>query len=356
MKSPLFVLSTPDIRNDPVISHLDLGFDVSLRPRLGTLASLPETSSSASVTKLNAAIYSSQSRHWFQTMDIPHEDLFSCANGETIASLATPLREKNWQLHDPLLIHTLPLWLSELEQVELLFYYSSPMHCAQELQEKWRFPIAYGLALWEYTILQACTIMQNEEVTLLSKGSDSQIFKTRLNSILNRLEISEPVDVSGLPAISEKEPIFELSENLNWISDRLEAGDIKSLASTELSASSSDILQYYGQLRAGYDEISKERDQLKKEAMKESREEKTSATELSPETDEELLQVLIQLRGSDQLEFYCHPESPVLQMLQEELLKQDSDQLIYLDCGEDEGAVYFMSSNLLGIELNQASV
>ena len=78
---------------------------------------------------------------------------------------------------------------------------------------------------------------------------------------------------------------------------------------------------------------------------------------LSTDNDPSICKVTVFLDNADPMEFYSDPQSPVLDMLQEHLVNNETDQLLFLNCGEQgTETVYFMSSSLLGINTSPVAV
>ena len=68
-------------------------------------------------------------------------------------------------------------------------------------------------------------------------------------------------------------------------------------------------------------------------------------------SDANLCKAKIHIKGMDTLDLYAEPDSPILAMLREQLAKQGSDEMIYLNYGEDDqDSLYFMASDLVAIE------
>ena len=174
-------------------------------------------------------------------------------------------KEQDWILHDPLLVQTLPLWVEKLTEPLCIFYFSSPLHCADQLQKTWRFPIAFGLALWEYFVLTAAKNLPDNGFLIaeLAVQSNPQQY---LSPVLKKLKITPPSDWSAFSA-PDREPLAALTkfstQTLDTLHQTLLAGDIQALKRHSLSAESHDILEYYGNLRAGLEAVTHERDKLR---------------------------------------------------------------------------------------------
>ena len=359
MTQKVLILSTPDIRSDSVLEFLASQMDFSFNPMLADHSNLPTGEIENTLIQLNQTVRESKSKSWFQPLTMTSEELNNPENKKVVKEITDNLSDKQWQLHDPFLLHTLPLWLSEIEDTHILFYYSSPLECATALQRSWRFPISFGLALWEYYVIKATSILQDKDVLLLSRNKLAKSTKGHLSPILKNIGLAQPSKWSDLaiPSFSlESEGVYEDQQKLFKL---LEKGNLTSISKLKLSDSSLNNLEYYGQLRAGFERIKDERDdlldQLNKQQKQDSEPEQVAT--LSTDNDPSICKVTVFLDNADPMEFYSDPQSPVLDMLQDHLVNNETDQLLFLNCGEQgTETVYFMSSSLLGINTSPVAV
>jgi len=322
---------------------------------------------------LHQKILADQQKAWFQPLFSKSSALdFGEYEGE-LDSILNSI-DYSWLVQDSLLNHFLPLWLSRTDEADFFLLYSEPLECALTLQQKWRFPISFGLALWESYMLAAANNLIDHPCILISCSKLRQSPQTVIKSVLKQIRDIYPehnIPISGKntswPAISTKLK-DDLSLHSGFLQDsqkdifaHLENGEIRPLEGRALAPQSADILDYYGQLRAGFDLLKKKHNQFRKRTDQEDGEhtvEKTS-TSKSPETvtipDENstLREVTVHIRGMEPVEFIVEDNSPILQMLWHSLQSsgQTPDEMVYLDY-EDNGAsaLYFMRSSLQGIE------
>ena len=149
------------------------------------------------------------------------------------------------------------------------------------------------------------------------------------------------------------------------IFDALEKGKLSKIKKLNISKQSADILQYYGQMRSGFEMVKAQRDKIKNElaASQQQRTKTAETTEVDlvankSEQQKNLIAVKLGLRGMHDVEFFSEPDSPILEMLQQHLLSnsQAQDEMIYLNSvGADNEAMYFMASSLLTIETQSVS-
>jgi hypothetical protein len=364
MSKKSLLLSTPDLRQNPIVQHLEPYYEHVFSPRLKQIKGYPSNTIESQITALHQKILQDQQRSWYQNICIPDDSFKNHEYQETIKPLLERLEQKDWLLHDPLLVHCLPMWLPKIESPSIIFYYSAPMECAHALQQSWRFPLAFGLALWEHYVLTACKNVKNDDCILVSSSKLRQSPKKHLQPILSKLGIAQAKDWSVFsttesPKLSEH--AGALQQNQQQIFEVLESGDLSSLYDRSLSDESLDILNYYGQLRSGFETVKAERDALRSKLSVGQNKIKPTAIEPTTaesfdHTEDSLCKVRVYVEGMDMLEFYADPSSPVLDMLQSHLVNIEQDELIYLNYGDNENdTLYFMSSDLLAMETEPAN-
>lgn len=355
------ILLTPDLTVSPLVDAMAGGFERVLCPKLSRLERHSRSVLEGKIHDLNEKILRDHQKQWFQTLSINGDDLVRPKYKSELASIIGQMDEKRWVVCDSQLVHFLPLWLSSASKTKTVFHYSEPLECALTLQQKWRFPIAFGLALWEQSVLAAGRNLAAHEYTLISskrlRSANSKYLKTLVKEF-GELD-SEVLTKSSSEGVSDLD--FELSSAIKTCFDLLEKRKLTDLADRSLSAQSKDILDYYGQIRAGHEQLKVERDQLivdlaQATAKIDSDSDDQNADEKKVTVvDEALSRVKVHLEGMDTLEFYADPESPILDMLRTNLLSTDQDQLMFLNYGEDDNdTLYFMSSDLLAIEIEPA--
>lgn len=359
MKSKCLLLSSLDIRDDVWLNYISSKYDAVYRPIVNQTSVYKIDSVETEIAALNAAILSDCQKGWYQHLKLSSDFNENGDYQKRISHIAKQLEQETFLIHDPFLAHSLPLWLSHFEKSALAFCYSQPMECALRLQEHWRFPLSVGLALWENQVLAACRSLQHREHVLISLGKLQKGDLNYLESILNSLNIPTP---DAWPAFSQTYPTLNSNSRTidtawcNDIFELLENGDLHSLANRQLSAQSEDLLNYYGQLRSGFESIKDERDQLRQQLkldhQKAIKVDLPSASEPHPLDDEQTrTKTTVHINGMDPLELYCEPGSSVLEMLQNCLVSGRKNELLYLNYSDSqEGVVYFMSSDLLALE------
>lgn len=373
----LFTLCTPDLAinslTDEVSEHV-------VRPSCPAQAMLGfdmDDSFQLNLTTFHKEILSDAQKTWYQ----PLPNSFSLDDNQRYQKQACLIldqvsQNQNLVVHDPLLCRFLPLW-SSLDALVLL-HYSEPLECAITLQNKWRFPLSVGLALWESYVLDAVKNLQAHKYVLLSSKKCRNSGKPYIKSVAKKLEKASSQNLNIIKAIHEDPAQFvgalsadyaDLLEHVQnsqrVIFDALEKGKLSKIKKLNISKQSADILQYYGQMRSGFEMVKAQRDKIKNElaASQQQRTKTAETTEVDlvankSEQQKNLIAVKLGLRGMHDVEFFSEPDSPILEMLQQHLLSnsQAQDEMIYLNSvGADNEAMYFMASSLLTIETQSVS-
>jgi hypothetical protein len=387
------LLSTPDLRHNPLLQHIKTHYEYVFSPKLRPIEGYPSNPIETQIAALHQKILQDQQKRWYQNISISAESLENHPYPEILKPILEQIEQKDCLLHDPLLVHLLQLWLTNIESPSIILYYSDPMECAHALQKAWRFPLAFGLALWEHYVLTACRNLKNYNCILISSNKLRSSAKNHLEPILNDLGIAQPDDwsvFSQTELSNHSEQAAALQQNQKHIFTALEENDLSSLYDLTVSDESHDILEYYGQLRSGFETVKAERDKLRSELGLGQNKIKIRAveptvTEGSLDNAEgsldnaegsfdnaegsfgnaegsfgnaegSLCKVRVHIEGMEMLEFYADPSSPVLDMLRNHLVSTEQDELIYLHYGDNENdTLYFMSSNLLGMETEPAN-
>ncbi|MEM7561559.1 MAG: hypothetical protein AAF353_00775, partial [Pseudomonadota bacterium] len=103
-------------------------------------------------------ILESYQASWFHVRNIPEvcEDSFFALPPNLGERLTTTLKELNdrsdWVLADPVFSLLLPHWELPRTGTLCVLHIPHPFDVATRLQKKWRFPLAFGVALWEHYI------------------------------------------------------------------------------------------------------------------------------------------------------------------------------------------------------------
>jgi len=351
------LLSTPDRTIAPLLDALSSNFDCIAQPMFNQLEHQASSDIEMEIHRFHNTLLQGHQKQWYQPLTGAEKTFEAENHSNQLNSILASLGQSNWLVHDPLLAYFLPYWFTLEQQPKLIFAYSDPMYCALTLQKTWRFPIAFGLALWENYVLSAAMNLHQHNPTLISLSKLKTADKSYLQSITGSLS---PLTIDDLPTsfeTSDHSDHFALPESFRVIYDLLENDDLGKLASTSLSSESRDILEFYGQLRAGYQHVQTERDHLRRQLLKSAQNNDTTTELVQQHTadDQQLVVVKVHIEGMDVVEFYADPNSPVLEMLRTNLVDSTQDQLLYLSYGEEEhDTLYFMSSSLLAMEVKLA--
>lgn len=398
----LFALSSPDLSINPFINGIAENFALVIRSGQANAGPNHLESLESKVSNLHQEILSDAQRTWFQ----PLPDHFNVADNQPYkAQLNTIYSEfkphTTVLIHDPLLCRFLPLWNADETPSVYLLNYSEPLECAINLQQQWRFPLNVGLALWESYVLDAVKYLTANNSVLLSskklRGHEKpNLSKRHLKSVCAKLEklSDKKFELTGTLSLEPAQLTTALPENYNDLLEHvnkaqheifaaLESGKLGALKKRSLSKQSADTLEYYGQIRAGF-EILKAQYENQKVALATMQQQavavadqansNVSASSIDTSTDTStneintpnaqpintvteqhpnLISVKLILRGMSPVEFLSEADSPILNMLQTHLLasNQDQDEMIYLNSvGAENEAMYFMASSLLTIE------
>lgn len=351
------MLSTPDLRATDFLDAISPQFKHVVCPKLDYPPSCLNSTPESLVYQLHYQILQDHQKRWFQAVTHKTAWFDNTEYQNKLNAIIDPLGEQSWLIHDPLIAQFLPLWTAAVDNPLLVFYYSEPLECAAALQHKWRFPMVFGLALWESFVLSACKNINQQSVILVSSYQLRNNAKQHLKSVCNEMGMADSIDVSAFSQTQAMPVAGEVSQAQKQLFSLLENNQTAAIAELDISDQSKDILDYYGQLRSGYEKITMERDQLKtqiallkpQDQVEQSTEQEASLQE--PSLDEGLYKVRVHIEGMEVLEFYSEPSSPVLDMLQGHLASNAEQQLVYLNYGaDDDDTIYFMSSDLLAIE------
>ena len=272
-------------------------------------------------------------------------------------------------IFEPLLCFFMPLWETEINNAVCVFYYSEPMECATKLQEKWRFPIQFGLALWEYYVINALKQISSKDYLLFSMAKFRQSPSNYLKQVSR-----EYGDITGVQKMPES---FEDAINKEWTLNVstsesgenshtaqttlfriLESDEAYDYSSLDLSDDARDILLHYGNLRAGYEKIKTNESSLIEDIPTMQNLEKESPTHTgnfstSNYSGESLVEIIVHVAGMPSQKFYSEIGHPMIDTLTSTLHSQSKNpnEIIFLQCGElGDSGLYFSAGDLLGIE------
>lgn len=369
MPTNCFFLLTPDLKASSLISWLD-----NVINRSGPSLQANQTALANSTVALHKRVLHDMGQCWYEQISLLESSIDKTAYQQDINTIKENAATQTGIIHDSLLCYLLPLWQDSANTSKAVLYYNDPLQCALALQQRWRMPLSVGLALWENHIIEACKNLANQEAILLSHqhmiDSDGACIESVITELSGDSTLYATLQMQPLPTLNVGEsPSLEMQATLKScvqgcqtdLYELLNKGEINTIAKRTLSYASHNTLEYYGQLRAALEISNAERDSYKQQYI----EQKNSAPQVNETLDETatpevtdhvenntpLCNVKVQIEGMDMLEFLAPIDSPILDMLQSNLVQTDNDELIYLNYGETGNeALYFMSSRLLSLE------
>ena len=373
----LLVISPPDQMASPLTEILRQSPVRLVQSGHGHSAVYASDSPEQRIHRFHAKLLSRIQKTWYQYLPSDKLSLDDDEVTREIKEITALLdRHESWVVQDPLLACMLPAWLKHIDDAEVLLHYNEPLDCALALKQKWRFPVNFGLALWEQYVLMSISSLQGKKSLRLSSKSLGRQPNAVLSSLMERL--GGDVTSFSLTTGSEEsgESMFSretLARHADFLQDsqrallqHLEAGELDRIADRELSLQSQDILDTYGRLRAGFDRLRDERDEARDTARKALTNGDQDITGISagatadvhePVEDsgspDAFCRVTVHIRDQDPVEFLSDVDSPILQMLQQAMQTAGDNpgQLLYLELQDEETCtLYFVASDLLGIE------
>lgn len=368
MKKPVIdlVLSTPDGAPQKLVDYLyqDL-FSAGSSESGGKLSEII-----FDIGKLHDWVLQSHQKAWYQMgkwengIDLTHEQKLKCQ--EIVDGLPYNC---GTAVNDSRLSYLAPIWMEKLKNPVLIFCYSDPMSCAVSLQRKWRFPLNFGLALWEYYVLSAARQLDICDYLLFSIPKLRESPDKYLQTIQSRYyEICGQNHGQANPIVSDSlselislvpsapEGISE-SEFQREIFEDLEDGNLDKIRRRQLSKSAEDILFQYGNLRAGYD-LLKSENQVGEDPSIQSDEKENLPVEStipSEHSNEMIREIVVHIKGMDPQTFYSMVEDPIFDALTNALQNQSKrpGEIVYIECGDSENTgMYFSAADLIGVEYN----
>ena len=332
------------------------------------------------IDNLQRDIFFDAQKNWFQIISEGLNNVGEKRPKEWSESTFLAIAErKKWLVSDSRLCLTAPFWQKNLKPDTLIIAYSDPLTCAVSLSKTWRFPISVGLSLWEYYLLSAIRHCKNQPTIILSLTKfhqDRRKFNIRLTEQLGKLGYTEEethtkMELASTPKLSDVdisniEPNGFLTANQTGIFNELEELNLGEIANRSLSSQSQDLLTYYGDLRAGYENIKTQRNNIQKElnsirvgqtsSQTEDAHVNTTTEEPQDSTlaNDNNVEVSVQVQDMDQLEFICSKNAAILNTLQEVLQNPTkyTDKLLFLNYGQNgEQTLYFPGSSLLSLNI-----
>lgn len=341
----------------------------------------PDAELSGNVSLLNLEALDALQSTWFHVDNLPL--------GGDRPELPYPLRKKieacaadanrldHWLCEDPAMCVLLPYWQEPLGNSLCLIHVEHPLDVALRLRDDWRFPLAFGVALWEYYMRAALISTDGLQRIIVSPRIFAGSGEAALRALRRQLAPLSPSTCPNDAAIAriaamipsvvsdqdpERAAFLHASQHAFY--QALNAGAVDNIEPGRISAESRDILRFHGRLRAGFDLVRKDRDALRRQLAAEplpshlnAAPDEADARETAPPdaaNDTDLVEATIHLRGMEPLHLSCAHDNPMLDQLIQALGRaQDPrarDEVIYLEMGET--TLYLPVSQLLAVETN----
>lgn len=341
-----------------------------------------EQSPKRRVAPLNLEILATLQSTWYHVDNVPLD--------EDALALPYPLKKKikdcardlnlpdHWLCDDSAMCVVLPYWRALLDKPVYLLYVEHPVDVARRLRDTWRFPLAFGISLWEYYMRAALLHTRGCERVVVVQDNLPNGPEEALRKVGGQLALfsergvpghSEVARIAALfPSASrDREPdeLAFMHESLRAFYGALSSGAIDDSDVARMSAGSRDILQLYGRLRAGFDLVRQDRDALRErlavEPLPATADADHAAAEGSETTspmtvnDSGIVEVTVYLRDMEPLALSCQRDNPVIDQLMHALARAGepgtAGEIFYLELGET--TLYFPVSRLLAVEANR---
>ncbi len=279
-----------------------------------------------------------------------------------------------WVCDDPAMCILSPYWRPLLPEPLYLLYAEHPFDVALRLRDAWRFPLAFGLSLWEYYMRAALLSTQGQDRLIVTQERLANRPDEVLRKVAQRLGSASDHGFPGgasmkritalvSAVLPDRDPecLAFMNESQLAFHRALCAGEVDEADVGLMSAASRDILQMYGRLRAGFDSVRQERDALRRRALSVPPPASPDADTLAPTEplstrpphmdDADIIDVTIHLRDMQPLWFSCTQNNPILDQLIQALTRSGAtgaaDDIFYLELGST--TVYFPVSQLLAV-------
>jgi len=319
--------------------------------------------------------------NWYHLTNIPLGGTLVEAPGEVKSKQRSAIinlgDSPNRVVVDPSLCFLLPAWQEFLSSTRFIIYVDEPLVVARALQKRWRFPIAFGVALWEYYMRSA--LINTKGLSRVIIGSEN-LYKNPVGTLESIQEflnlkadreqgvkiptsavLSENNNIANTSDIQGKNDVFIDREQREFFKTLL-SGDEDILNLDRMSEFGEDNLKAYGRLRAGYDLIKREHEKslreivVLREKQKQLNAEIESKTIASDSDANNVLVMTVYIDGMAPLELSCHSSSPVIQQLMDAMVRKSrcelgDNELFYLQLGER--ALYFPITHLKGVETSE---
>ena len=329
------------------------------------------------VSQLHAKILTDHQKTWYQLNQAGFDLIEDASYREAATDILESLtRIDQAALVDPLLCFFSPIWESRSQPPVYLFYFSDPAETAVRLQALWRFPIEFGLALWEYYVVSAFRHIEKKKVLLFSSSKFRESPNDYMEHITQRyLRLSGETSsvLFNLGPISKSEwddsantDVLQdyLSGTHTWLYEELESERVESILGASLSTRTSDILFHYGNLRAGYEKIKNELHSIKHGIVLE----KSQPPEIVPpkklenkflhsQPQVQKIKLTVRLKHMEPVEFIIDSNNPIIDTLIAALScpPENSAGIVHLDCYDSHAsAFYFSISDLIGLDTSSS--
>jgi hypothetical protein len=389
-----YFLSTPDLTSTTFADSMRSYYDESISVGLNKSTAYADESAESKIYQLNQELLKDLQKKWYQLSPSDLSSLKSEQYKDQASEVINMYGKKSIIFQDALGTFFMPVWRDVIKDSKLVFQYSTPSDCATMLRDKWRLPLPYGLAIWESHVIAAAKNMVDYAPVLISSSRLAKSPARQIKKISRKLAISGFADPNIFKDLSTNRDRVDVDRTYKLIFDLLEKGKLDKIASLSLSDQSSDMIEYYGQMRSGFEQLRQENEQLQArvfafEQLQTSVGNPESTADSFPTNEEEklipeetssmasegsnskgdsrsdldlsiygsLVSVKVYIDGMDDLEFYSEPDSAVIDMLQTHIAnsainRETNDEMIYLNYGEGEDdALYFMTSTLKGMEI-----
>ncbi len=363
---PDLVISTPEGVPNAVLELWDRHLFNTANAGSVAIRPVPQ---SLQVKDLHEKILRDHQKSWFQLARYGYQLFDDADYTQTAREIAREFTDDSPRvLVDPLLCFFAPLWYRELDDPICIFFYGEPLECAVRLQDRWRFPLHFGLALWEYYVVSALSHLRQQKYLLFSlarfrKSPDAYMTEIRKCyrelkgfSSQQKYDFESALDRDWSDPVATPDPRRHLTQPQTLLFDALEAGSVDDIPGLALSEQSEDILFHYGNLRAGYDQIRDTRDKLQRKLQSRGQARdsyETHRNDYKLDVSDQNVEVVVHIDGMSPLTFLSEPDSPLIELLETTLQNQSQNpgELVYLECaGSEMSSFYFRAGDLLAVE------
>jgi hypothetical protein len=327
------------------------------------------------IGSVNKRIFSALQSAWFhvdnlplggEPYDLPHDVKRRIEDGGERLS-----QWKHWTCDDPAMCVLSAYWREHLTDPFFVLCVEHPCDVAARLRRTWQFPIAFGLALWEYYMRAALSNTLDVPRLIISRETGADGVEEFLQALHARMSVdrerslqadtvllqatSPPTDIS--PRYDPQ--LIEFLSNAQADLYRALCNGTVDPSGGAMSLSARDMLQFYGRLRAGFNAAREERDALKRRALRlanptDPAEERSGlSAPTATASDVGTTELTVYLHGMEPLELSCAHNDPIVETLLQALGRSGNsdasgDELFYLELGDK--TLYFPLSQLAAVE------